>query len=149
MLAGAIVAPLALGFGFAGSGGREMSLPLLLYDGNLEAASWAARLARARGGAVRETGGEIAALLLREPLLRSDRPLLGITGYSEYLLAAEIARPRGRRLLPLMQLGRRDRWLGPAEAAHWRPMIEHLVQAGSRRAPQTAFAWLALPGGQS
>lgn len=149
LLAGALAAPVVLGLGFGTTGAFAAETPLLLYNAHLPRAARAARLASAGGAQARETGGEIAALLLRERLLSAGRPVLGITGHSEYLLAADIARMAGRRVVPLMQLGRQDRWLGGAAEEQWRPLLAAITGAKGGGSPETAFAWLALPARNS
>lgn len=149
VLAGALAVPAALGIGFGGTLAWAAEPPLLLYNGNMPRAMRAAKFAIAGGTLARETGGEIAALLLRERLLAGERPVLGITGHSEYLLAADIARMGGRRVVPLMQLGRQDRWLGDAAQEQWRPLLTALTGGKGEGSPETAFAWLALTGRNS
>ncbi|HTN13830.1 MAG TPA: hypothetical protein VL094_03390 [Sphingomonadaceae bacterium] len=149
LLAGAMAAPVVLGLGFGATGAFAAEAPLLLYNAHLPRAARAARLASAGGTQARETGGEIAALLLRERLFAGTQPVLGITGHSEYLLAADIARMAGRRVVPLMQLGRQDRWLGSAAQEKWRPLLGGLTGGKGAKSPETAFAWLAVPARDS
>ncbi|WP_336978624.1 hypothetical protein [Altererythrobacter fulvus] len=149
LLVGALAAPMALGLGFGGTLARAAEPVLLLYNGSMPRAARAAKLATAGGAQARATGGEIAALLLRERLFAGAKPVLGITGHSEYVLAADIARMGGRRVVPLMQLGRQDRWLGSAAEEQWRPLLGGLTGGKGAQSAETAFAWLALPGRNS
>ncbi len=150
LLAAAVAAPVLVGLGLdpaqAGPAGAAPARPALtLYDARLPVAERAAFHLHNRGVPARPTGGEIAALLLRERLFAGDGPVLGLTGHAEYLLARDIARLAGRQVTPLMRLGPDARWLGDARHDGWRPL---LVDLAERSAPQglpggTAFAWLA------
>lgn len=145
VLAGAVAAPLALGFGISVGGLSKAELPALtLYDAKLARARFAARDIELRGGATRDTGGEIAALLLREQLLAKGGAVLGLTGHSEFLLASDIARMAGRQVSPLMQAGRSARWLGGEGQQPWFSLLAGTL--GDRTHPRshaTVFAWIA------
>lgn len=148
LLAGAIVAPLALGLpgGWPGNGRLDVETAapdLLIHDARLPRAAHAAREMRRRGGQARETGGEIAALLLREKLLSGTGAILGVTGHAEFVLATDIARLAGRRIAPLMQMGAVDRWLGSPADGQWFGIVHGLLGDGRHaRGAASEFAWL-------
>ena len=104
---------------------------VLLYDSGI--AQDVARRARALGLSARATGGEIAALLHGTPLpaLAGGRAVLGLTGYSEYMLAADIARRQGMAVRQV----RRGR---DGEAGL---LLTGLLPAGT----PGLFAWIATP----
>lgn len=149
VLAAAVATPVLLGMGldeaWAGTSTIAPSVPsLTLYDARLPVAERIAWQLHRRGKATRPTGGEIAALLLRERLLAADGPILGFTGHAEYLLARDIARTAGRQVSPLMRLGRGQEWLGSPAQDEWRPLLAGLLQdAALHQHGATAFAWIA------
>lgn len=136
---------MALGLGMGASGLAKANLPALtLFDARLAQARFTARDIQLRGGATRDTCGEIAALLLRERLLAQGGTVLGLTGHSEFLLASDIARTAGRQVVPLMQAGRSPRWLGGEEQQQWFSLLAGtLVDRSHPRRPSTVFAWIA------
>lgn len=144
VLAGAVAAPLVLGLGLRGLGAGQDLPWLTLYDARLQPADRAADAIRLRGGDTRQTDGEIAALLLRERLFASGGTMFGITGHAEYLLAADIARMAGRKVMPLMQVGAKRRWLGSPAEEQWRPLLADIFEsrAGQTASAATAYAWM-------
>ena len=156
VLAGALAAPAVMGLATAGLATAGMGLGLAepapdaalpgltLYDARLPRAERAAWQVHLRGGEARPTGGEIAALLLRERLFARGVPVLGITGHAEFLLAADIARTAGRKVAPLMQLGAKERWLGGAQDQPLQALLESVLgRPAVARATGTAFVWIA------
>ena len=145
VLAGALAAPVVLGLGFKGLGMAQGLPSLTLYDARLRPADRAASLIRLRGGDTRQTEGEIAALLLRERLFAKGEAMLGITGHAEYLLAADIARMAGRKVVPLVQVGSNLRWFGSPAAEEWRPLLADMFESrdGNAASTATAYAWVA------
>ena len=141
-----VMGPLMTGLGLdrarAATGGAARVRPTLtLYDARLPVAERAAFHLHRQGAPARPTGGEIAALLLRERLFAAEGPVLGLTGHAEYLLAGDIARMAGRHVTPLMRLGPDARWLADARHDGWRPLLAGLLEEPA--AGGTAFAWIA------
>ena len=145
VLAGALAAPAALALGVRLFPGPARQVELVLFNRAIPRAGMAAQRAGLLGIAALETGGEIAGLLLRQRLFASGGVALGMTGHAEMLLAADIARSAGRKLIPLAQLGRTDRWFGGADVQHWKPLALPLLAARADGPQQTAFAWI-VPG---
>lgn len=144
VLAGAIAAPIVLGLGIDLPDAGYPLPGLTLYDARLPRAERAAWQMHLRGGDTRKTGGEIAALLLRERLFARIGPVLGITGHAEFLLARDIGRMAGKRVSPLMQAGLCQSWLGGTAEEAWRPLLAGLLDNGAQqRSTGTAYAWIA------
>lgn len=145
VLAGALAAPAALALGTGLFTGPARQVGLVLYNRAVPRAGMAAQRAALLGIATLDTGGEIAGLLLRQRHFASSGAALGLTGHAEMLLAADMARSAGRKLIPLAQLGRQDRWFGGTEAELWRPLALPLLAPAAAGPHQTAFAWI-VPG---
>ena len=149
LLAAAVATPALLGLRLdaarAATPAAVPDLPsLTLYDARLPVAERAAWHLHRRGASARPTGGEIAGLLLRERLFDTDGPILGITGHAEYLLAGDIARSAGRRVTPLLRLGRAPEWLAEPGQDGWQPLLASLLaDAVQDHNGATAFAWIA------
>ncbi|MXO72836.1 hypothetical protein [Alteraurantiacibacter buctensis] len=149
VLAGAVATPVLLGVGLdearAATATAVPAMPsLTLYDARLPVAERIAWHLHRQGAPTRPTGGEIAALLLRERLLAADGPILGFTGHAEYLLARDIARVAGRQAAPLMRLGLGQEWLGSPAQDGWRPLLAGLLQVAEPDPHgATTFAWVA------
>lgn len=154
LLAATVAAPVVLGLGLdeghAAVPCMEPALPaLILYDARLPVAERAAWHLHRGGVAARPTGGEIAALLLRERLFAAGSTILGLTGHAEYLLAQDIARMAGRQVHSLMPLGYDRAWAGQSRLTgslheEWRELLASLPEyAPGRRDVATAYAWLS------
>ncbi len=141
VLAVAVAAPIVLGLGIDLPGAGYPLPGLTLYDERLPRAERAAWQMHLRGGDTRKTGGEIAALLLRERLFARTGPVLGITGHAEFLLAQDIGRMSGRQVAPLMQMGCGQSWLGGIAEEPWRALLEGMLDNGFGQG--TAYAWIA------
>lgn len=145
VLAGGLAAPAVLALGARLFPGPVRQVDIVLFNRAISRAGMVAQRAGLLGIAALETGGEIASLLLRQRPFASGGAALGITGHSEMLLAADIARSAGRKLIPLAQMGRNDRWFGGADVQQWKPLALPLLAPAAAGPHQTAFAWI-VPG---
>ena len=112
----------------APGGGAQPSF--LLHDRRIAGVAEAVRRAELLGIAAVATGGEIAALLHATPFSRltaGGRTVAGLTGWSETMLAADIARAQGSRV----------RLLGQDADTPW------MLHLRPQQKPSGIFAWLA------
>ncbi len=148
VLAGAAALPM---LGLAGPALRNLfsESKQLIYDEKLSRAQLAAQRARAMGLGTQATGGEIATLLLgrgRADVSADAGSVIGLTGYSEFVLAGDILRRQGRAVRPIAQFDTSDNWLEQPQPGSEAHRLVAALLASEDAVPQsraTGFVWLA------
>jgi len=122
--------------------------PRFIIDRRLPEADRIAARARARNCRVADPEGEIIRLLLdrREPWLSVSGSIIGLTGWSDLMLAQDALRMAGRPLLHASALrdGREQRLIDRADSRAGRTLASLLGGEEMRRLSRiTSFLWAA------
>jgi len=126
--------------------GRER--PRFIIDHRLQEADHIAARARAQGCPVADPECEIIRLLLdrRDPWLSASGAIIGLTGWSDLMLAQDALRMAGRPLLHASALrdGKEERLIGRADSRAGATLASLLGGEDMRRpARTTSFVWAA------
>lgn len=148
LLKGAALLPVGQLAGAApiAAAGRER--PRFIIDHRLPEADHIAARARAQGCPIADPEGEIIRLLLdrRDPWLSTSGSIIGLTGWSDLMLARDALRMAGRPLLHASALrgGREERLIGHKDGRAGRTLASLLGGEEMRRLTRTtSFVWAA------